>query len=71
MTNLLSLIALFAALTQAAEPNWRAGVVAYGFNPMVIDAATVATMHSDEERVPVAEFLTGIHIFHDILMADF
>ena len=47
------------------------GVVAYGFNPMVIDAATVATMHSDEERVPVAEFLTGIHIFYDILTADF
>ena len=47
------------------------GAVAYGFNPMVIDAATLATMHSDEERIPVDEFLRGIHIFYDILKAEY
>ena len=43
------------------------GMKAYGFTPMVIDAATAATMHSDSERIPVAEFLAGLHIFYDVL----
>ena len=43
------------------------GVIAYGFTPMVIDAATAATMHSDSERIPIAEFITGLHIFYDVL----
>jgi len=49
----------------------KRGVTAYGFEPMVLDAATVATMHSDEERIPVAEFLRGIHIFYDVLRSEF
>jgi acetylornithine deacetylase/succinyl-diaminopimelate desuccinylase-like protein len=49
----------------------KRGIPSYGFNPMVIDAATVATMHSDQERIPVDEFLRGIHIFYDILKSDF
>jgi acetylornithine deacetylase/succinyl-diaminopimelate desuccinylase-like protein len=47
------------------------GMIAYGVNPMVLDAATMATMHSDEERIPVVEFLKGIRIFYDVLRSDF
>ncbi|MBL8216990.1 MAG: M20/M25/M40 family metallo-hydrolase [Bryobacterales bacterium] len=47
------------------------GVTAYGFTPMVVDAATVATMHSDEERIPVSEFKKGIRIFYELLKSDF
>jgi acetylornithine deacetylase/succinyl-diaminopimelate desuccinylase-like protein len=43
------------------------GVIAYGFTPMVLDAATAATMHSDSERIPLQEFKTGLHIFYDVL----
>jgi acetylornithine deacetylase/succinyl-diaminopimelate desuccinylase-like protein len=43
------------------------GVIAYGFTPLVIDAATAATMHSDSERIPLEEFTTGLHIFYDVL----
>lgn len=47
------------------------GMIAYGLNPMVLDAATMATMHSDEERIPIGEFLKGIRIFYDVLRSDF
>jgi acetylornithine deacetylase/succinyl-diaminopimelate desuccinylase-like protein len=47
------------------------GVIAYGFTPMVLDLATSATMHSDAERIPVAEFLKGIRIVFDVLRSDF
>jgi acetylornithine deacetylase/succinyl-diaminopimelate desuccinylase-like protein len=47
------------------------GVKAYGISPMVIDAATVATMHSDEERIPVAEFHKGLRIFYELVRSDF
>lgn len=49
----------------------KRGVPAYGFMPMVVDAATVATMHSDQERVPVAEFLRGIRIYFDVLRSEY
>ncbi len=49
----------------------KQGVTAYGIAPMAIDAATVATMHSDEERVPVGEFFTGLKIFFELLKSDF
>lgn len=49
----------------------KIGVTAYGFMPMVLDAATAATMHSDRERIPVAEFLKGIHIYYDVLRSEF
>ncbi|MBV8817170.1 MAG: M20/M25/M40 family metallo-hydrolase, partial [Acidobacteriaceae bacterium] len=48
----------------------RRGVVAYGFMPMVLDAATAATMHSDRERIPVSEFLKGIHVYYEVLRSD-
>jgi acetylornithine deacetylase/succinyl-diaminopimelate desuccinylase-like protein len=49
----------------------KRGITAYGFMPMVVDAATVATMHSDQERVPVAEFLRGIRIYFDVLKSEY
>lgn len=45
----------------------RRGVIAYGFTPMVLDAATAATMHSDSERIPLEEFKTGLRMFYDVL----
>ncbi len=50
-----------------SAPLRKRGIVAYGFTPMILDLATVATMHSDEERIPVAEFLEGIRIYFDVL----
>lgn len=47
------------------------GVKAYGISPMVINAATVATMHSDAERIPVAEFHKGLRIFYELVRSDF
>jgi acetylornithine deacetylase/succinyl-diaminopimelate desuccinylase-like protein len=49
----------------------KRGVIAYGLTPMILDAATAATMHSDEERIPVAEFKRGIRIFYDVLRSEF
>ena len=46
-------------------------IPAYGFIPMVLDAKTLATMHSDEERIPVDEFLKGLHIYFDVLRSEF
>ena len=43
------------------------GVIAYGLTPMILDAATAATMHSDSERIPVAEFKRGLHIYYNVL----
>lgn len=47
------------------------GVAAYGVIPMAIDAATLATMHSDSEHIPLAQFRIGLHIYFDIMRSDF
>ena len=47
------------------------GVLAYGLTPMVLDLSTAGSMHSDQERIPVAEFQQGIRIFYEILKSDF
>lgn len=49
----------------------KRGVIAYGFTPMVVDAATVATFHSDEERISLTSFLQGIRLVYDVLRSDF
>jgi acetylornithine deacetylase/succinyl-diaminopimelate desuccinylase-like protein len=49
----------------------KRGIPAYGFMPMVLDTATIATMHSDQERIPVTEFLRGIRIYYDVLRSDY
>jgi acetylornithine deacetylase/succinyl-diaminopimelate desuccinylase-like protein len=43
------------------------GVVAYGIMPMIIDAATLATMHSDSEHIPLDQFKRGLRIYFNIL----
>ena len=51
--------------------NLRAkGLTAYGLTPMVLDPATANSMHSDDERIPVAEFKKGIHIFFEVLQGE-
>ncbi len=47
------------------------GAIGYGVMPMVVDAATMATMHSDSEHLPVDQFRKGLHIYYDILRSDF
>lgn len=42
------------------------GMTAYGLTPMVLDLSTAGTMHSDSERIPVAEFHKGLRIFYDL-----
>lgn len=49
----------------------KRGVPAYGLTPMVLDTATAATMHSDQERIPVSEFLQGIRIYFDVLRSEY
>jgi acetylornithine deacetylase/succinyl-diaminopimelate desuccinylase-like protein len=49
----------------------KLGIPAYGLTPMILDTATAATMHSDEERIPIAEFFKGIRIFYDVLRAEY
>jgi acetylornithine deacetylase/succinyl-diaminopimelate desuccinylase-like protein len=46
----------------------KRGVVAYGLTPMVLDLEGAA-MHGDAERVPVDEFLKGIHIMYGVVSA--
>jgi acetylornithine deacetylase/succinyl-diaminopimelate desuccinylase-like protein len=45
----------------------KRGAVGYGVMPMIVDAATLATMHSDSEHIPLDEFRRGLHIYFDIL----
>jgi acetylornithine deacetylase/succinyl-diaminopimelate desuccinylase-like protein len=47
------------------------GVKAYGLTPMVLDLSMAGSMHSDQERIPVAEFQRGIRIFYEVLKSDF
>jgi acetylornithine deacetylase/succinyl-diaminopimelate desuccinylase-like protein len=47
------------------------GVPAYGLMPMVLDAATLATMHSDSENIPLDQFRHGLHVYFEILKSDY
>lgn len=46
-------------------------VPTYGLMPMVLDAANIATMHSDSEHIPVDQFRKGLHVYFDILQSEF
>jgi acetylornithine deacetylase/succinyl-diaminopimelate desuccinylase-like protein len=46
------------------------GVIGYGVVPMKIDLATLATMHSDSERIPLDQFRTALHIYFEILSSS-
>jgi hypothetical protein len=37
---------------------------------MVIDAGTLATMHSDSEHIPLDQFRAGLHVYFDILTSE-
>ncbi len=47
------------------------GVTVYGLIPMIIDTQTLASMHSDSERIPVDQFRLGLHIYFDLLRSEF
>ena len=47
------------------------GINAYGLTPMILDLATAGSMHGDTEHIPVAEFLSGLHIFFDLLSSEY
>jgi acetylornithine deacetylase/succinyl-diaminopimelate desuccinylase-like protein len=46
------------------------GVAAYGIMPMIVDAATLATMHSDSEHIPIDQFKRGLRIYFDVLRSQ-
>jgi acetylornithine deacetylase/succinyl-diaminopimelate desuccinylase-like protein len=45
------------------------GVIAYGLTPMILDLATMG-MHTDDERIPITEFLKGLRIYYDALASE-
>jgi acetylornithine deacetylase/succinyl-diaminopimelate desuccinylase-like protein len=47
------------------------GIPSYGLIPMVLDTATVTTMHSDSEYIPLDQFRKGIHIYFEILRSQY
>jgi len=46
------------------------GVPAYGLMPMIVDTATLGTMHSDSEHIPLEQFRQGLHIYFDMVRSD-
>ena len=55
--------------TDASKFRMR-GVTAYGIMPMIVDTATLATMHSDSEHISVDQFRQGLHIYFEILSSE-
>jgi len=49
----------------------KRGIPTYGLMPMILDAATLATMHSDSEHIPLEQFKLGLHIYFDILNGNY
>jgi acetylornithine deacetylase/succinyl-diaminopimelate desuccinylase-like protein len=43
------------------------GVKSYGFFPVILPAAIVATMHSDAERIPTSQLAPGLQILYEAL----
>lgn len=43
------------------------GAMAYGLIPMMLDASVVASMHSNAERIPVAELSRGVRILYNAI----
>lgn len=53
-------------------PKFRKkGLPAYGFTPMILTAELLATMHSDEERIPVDQFHIGVRMMFDVIRSEF
>jgi len=54
------------------SPKFRKkGLPAYGFTPMILTAPLLATMHSDEERIPIDQFHIGLHMMFDVIRSEF
>ena len=49
----------------------RKGLPAYGFTPMILTAPILATMHSDEERIPIDQFQIGLRMMFDVIKSVF
>jgi len=45
----------------------RRGVTAYGFVPCVLEPAELATMHGNDERIPVEKLATGVRMLYEIV----
>lgn len=45
------------------------GALAYGFGPAVVNASIVASMHSDSERLPVAQIEPSLRIYYRAVAA--
>lgn len=46
------------------------GVAAYGIIPMIMDAKTLGTMHSDSEHISLEQFRHGLHVYFNILRSE-
>ncbi len=45
----------------------RRGVTAYGFVPCLLEPAELATMHGNDERIPVEKLATGVRMLYEIV----
>ncbi|MGA2284955.1 MAG: M20/M25/M40 family metallo-hydrolase [Dehalococcoidia bacterium] len=45
----------------------RRDVTAYGFVPCVLEPAELATMHGNDERIPVEKLATGVRMLYEIV----
>lgn len=52
------------------DSHWfrEAGLVAYGFEPVEMDALHIATVHGKDERMPIATLGKGVERLHKILL---
>jgi acetylornithine deacetylase/succinyl-diaminopimelate desuccinylase-like protein len=47
----------------------KSGVKSYGINPLVLPADIIATMHADNERLPVGELGKAVQVFYEAIRA--
>lgn len=45
----------------------RRGVTAYGFVPCLLEPAELATIHGNDERIPVEKLATGVRMLYEIV----
>lgn len=54
--------------TDSAEFRLK-GAKAYGFLPVVVSPEIIASMHSDNERIPLEGFKNGVKIYYEMVAA--
>ena len=47
----------------------NAGAICYGFNPILLNAELVATMHGDSERIPVDQLAPALRCYYEAVKA--